>query len=385
MARKKPLHSRTELRLMANRVRDYFKMAFYDAMQKYAPVADGWLRSCGMFKVVAKLSGGSVIVSVIEAPNRSKNSIYWREVEKGSTLPPGFRMWCEADGGPRSRGMIVRQVFKDRLAGASQNRYYYWERRVYGGTWESARVTRFQHPALFSRFDAEVGRERMHISNAYRRKHSIGDYGSDRRRFWVTKKAIKRKGVPFMDAVCADAVAKTRAAIAARELDTFSYDLSSNIKIDEKQRAIALRRYRTVVRREARTSEWRYRQAGRAYKRDDPRRKAELERFERSREAQEQYEKNLREAARAGYMAEWRQKMMEDPKSWKSPALRQAEAEERAKAGRGGRYDAYKINKMQSRERDAFEKRFGFSPEDVGVENARAAGEDPWEHMSRWW
>lgn len=385
MPRKKPLHSRTELRLMANRVRDYFKMAFYDAMQKYAPIADGWLRSCGMFKVVAKLSGGSVVVSVIEAPNRSKNSIYWREVEKGSTLPPGFRMWCEADGGPRSRGMIVRQVFKDRLAGPGLNRYYYWERRVYGGTWERARLTRFQHPALFSRFDAEVGRERMHIANAYRRKRSIGDIGSDRRRFWVTKKAIKRKGVPFMDAVCAEAVAKTRAAIDAHQIDTFSYNLDSNIKIDEQQRAIAMRRYRTVVRREARTGEWRYRQARRAYSRDDPRRKAELERFERTREAQEQYEKNMREATRAGYMAEWRQKMLEDPKSWKSPALRQAEAEERAKWDRGRMYDSYKINKMRMREMNAFEARFGFSPVDVGAENARAAGEFMWDNIGKWY
>lgn len=215
-------------------IEKHFKEAFHEAMKKYAPIKDGWLRSCGMFRVTARWVGSdyrAIQITVDERPKyvQQKKLLYWRAVENGSVLPRAKRWWIldKADDKFSRNNMTARLLMiKKRAVGRYD--YYYNYRNVTGGAFENARVSEHTKHVGWSNFTPK--RNSMKRVDPY--DNPIGGWvgkkqGRDwngligQRRMWMTQGEIRRKGKPFMTAVCMDAVKSTRAAINAAMLRTY--------------------------------------------------------------------------------------------------------------------------------------------------------------------
>lgn len=214
----------------------HFKAAFHKAMQRYAPIKDGWLQSCGMFRVTARWVGSdyrAIQIVVDERPKYMKDErfMYWRAVENGSTLPRAKRLWIlDRVGEGHSRSNETARLVLTNKTGDGRNEYYYKYKHVSGGTFEDARVTEKTKSVGWASFN--IRKHNLWRNSAYGKYENKGWPGRKegvqwgglvgQRRMWSTTKAYVRRGRPFISAVCMDAVESTRRAIDSMALRTYT-------------------------------------------------------------------------------------------------------------------------------------------------------------------
>lgn len=437
------MQERRNARFAAQAIEREFKSNFYDGMQRYAPVADGWLRSCGMFKVEVKVVGAQVVVALKENPNRKKEALYWDELEKGSTLPRHFRMWAKTRGRhPERFTPVVRQIFSFPSDTPGKRDFWYWERSNPTGRWEQARynthkvrlmVISDRRDPRFPRAGSPRESRSKFINSMYQKMRAsvVGADAVSEREFWVSKRPITRKPQPFLSAVLSYAVTKTRAAIDAGHIATYGLSFGFSGEINEVQKLFAYQRAIRFAEQKWLNSQAEYRKASlravrmygrkevyargfrtaemKAWSKEEDRLSAIVDLRKRELKSHEEFLKStgwkspaqIREEARAAKAAErmfvrtkaaeqkvsqrdqnfneWRQKMLRDPRAWMSDKLREWDDNIGLKMRDRRAFDTAK-----KREMTAFEKRFGFTPYDVGHANADEAGVNYWDSISKW-
>lgn len=407
-----------------------FKHHFYEGMKRYAPVADGWLRSCGMFRVETKIVGDRVMLSLWENEKRPKDALYWKTLEKGSRLPARFRLWANTNGrSPYRRTAVVRQVFSMATDTPGRRQLWYWERPNPSGRWEKARYVRrkVKLTVISSKLDpyeanrtgkspnAGAGKAKF-LNNMYRKMRAklVGEdvIDGDSKEMWATKRAVVRRPHPFMSAVAFYAIQKTKAEIDAGTVHMGRLKFRYDGTLNNRERLIAMKRAIKLAKEDEDWYKLRWQRARwkkgagpqevAGWKADWEARKAIRQRREleynqfrdrmgvlrasqrsalAERAARMAKADNDEGAMRQANFASWREKMRADPSAWRSAELREAK---RARV-EGRQYNAKAVDKMERAEYAAFERRFGFSPMDVGRANAEEAGENMWDRMSKWW